>query len=71
MKGRYEHIATQAAEASSYIRPEIMAIDPGKMEEFRNPRFWRSGSFSSTGCSAIGRTRSAAARSNCWPCRDR
>jgi len=34
MKGRYEHIATQAAEASSYIRPQIMAIDPGKMEEF-------------------------------------
>jgi oligoendopeptidase F len=34
MKGRYEHIATQAAEASSYIRPEIMAIDPKKMEEF-------------------------------------
>lgn len=26
MKGRYQHVATQAAEASSWIRPELMAI---------------------------------------------
>ena len=26
MKGRYQHVATQAAEAASFIRPEIMAI---------------------------------------------
>src|SRR3954465_9567371 len=26
MKGRYQHVATKAAEASSFIRPEIMSI---------------------------------------------
>ena len=30
MKGRFQHIATKAAEAASYIRPEIMAI-PAKV----------------------------------------
>jgi oligoendopeptidase F len=34
MKGRYQHVATQAAEAASFIRPEIMAIDPGLMQQF-------------------------------------
>jgi oligoendopeptidase F len=34
MKGRYTHVATQAAEAASYIRPEIMAISPEKIEQF-------------------------------------
>jgi oligoendopeptidase F len=34
MKGRYEHVATQAAEASSFIRPEIIQIDEAKMSEF-------------------------------------
>jgi oligoendopeptidase F len=32
MKGRYQHAATQASEASSYIRPEIMAIPADTME---------------------------------------
>ena len=32
MKGRYQHVATQAAEAASYIRPEIMAIPADEME---------------------------------------
>ena len=34
MQGRYEHVATQAAEASSYIRPEIIQIDEGRMSAF-------------------------------------
>ena len=34
MIGRYRHAASQAAQASSYIRPEIMAIDPVVMDEF-------------------------------------
>ncbi len=34
MKGRYEHVATQAAEAASYIRPEVMAIPTEKIERF-------------------------------------
>ena len=34
MKGRYQHAATKAAEASSFIRPEIMAIDPAVMDQF-------------------------------------
>ncbi|MFI5377813.1 MAG: oligoendopeptidase F [Tepidisphaerales bacterium] len=28
MKGRYQHVATRAAEAASWMRPEIMAIAP-------------------------------------------
>jgi oligoendopeptidase F len=39
MKGRYQHVATRAAEAASFIRPEIMAIPAKKMNEFlRSPR---------------------------------
>ncbi len=34
MKGRYQHVATKAAEASSYIRPEVMAIDPARLAGF-------------------------------------
>ena len=34
MKGRYQHAATKAAEASSFIRPEIMSIPSAKMDEF-------------------------------------
>jgi oligoendopeptidase F len=34
MKGRYQHTATKAAEAASYLRPQIMAIDPARMSEF-------------------------------------
>jgi oligoendopeptidase F len=34
MKGRFQHAATKAAEAASYIRPELMAVDPQKMSEF-------------------------------------
>src|SRR5438552_1491411 len=29
MKGRFQHVATRAAEAASYIRPEIMEVEPG------------------------------------------
>jgi oligoendopeptidase F len=34
MQGRYLHAASRAAEASSYIRPEILAIPAAKMKEF-------------------------------------
>src|SRR3954463_5087883 len=34
MKGRYQHVATQASEASSYIRPELLAIKPAVMNKF-------------------------------------
>jgi len=44
MKGRYQHVATKAAEASSFIRPEIMAIPEPKMRQFleaRELKEWR------------------------------
>jgi oligoendopeptidase F len=34
MKGRYQHVATKAAEASSFIRPEILAIPKARMDRF-------------------------------------
>jgi oligoendopeptidase F len=34
MKGRYQHASTKAAELSSFIRPEIMAIPPKAIENF-------------------------------------
>lgn len=34
MQGRYHHLATQAAQAASFIRPEIMAIPAERMDEF-------------------------------------
>src|SRR5579884_1590404 len=34
MKGRYQHAATRAAEESSFIRPEIMAIPQRAIDEF-------------------------------------
>lgn len=34
MKGRYQHAATKAAEASSFIRPELMAIPSDRMDRF-------------------------------------
>ncbi len=38
MKGRYQHVATKASEAASFIRPEIMSIDPAKMKSFLEAR---------------------------------
>ncbi|MDQ3439810.1 MAG: M3 family metallopeptidase, partial [Planctomycetota bacterium] len=38
MKGRYQHVSTKAAEASSFIRPEIMAIPEPKMRQFLDAR---------------------------------
>lgn len=38
MKGRYQHAATKAAEASSFIRPEIMAIPAMTMDQFMEAR---------------------------------
>src|SRR3954468_20857732 len=34
MKGRYQHVATKAAEAASFIRPEIMAIPQETVDRF-------------------------------------
>src|SRR5207249_2664569 len=34
MKGRYQHVATKAAEASAWIRPEILAIPQETMAGF-------------------------------------
>lgn len=34
MKGRFQHVATQAAEAASYIRPEILTIPQATMDKF-------------------------------------
>src|SRR5262245_29637981 len=34
MKGRYQHVATRAAEASAFIRPQILAIPQRTMDEF-------------------------------------
>jgi oligoendopeptidase F len=34
MQGRYMHVASQSAQASSFIRPEILAIPTAKMKEF-------------------------------------
>ena len=44
MKGRYQHAATQASEASSFIRPELMAISAEVMDrmlEAPELREWR------------------------------
>lgn len=34
LQGRYQHLATSAAQAASYIRPEIMAIPDATMQQF-------------------------------------
>ena len=34
MQGRYTHVATQAAEASSFIRPEILSIPAARLKKF-------------------------------------
>jgi oligoendopeptidase F len=34
MQGRFEHAATQAAEASSYIRPEVLGIAAARLTKF-------------------------------------
>lgn len=34
MLGRYEHAATQAAEAASFIRPEILSLSSSKLKEY-------------------------------------
>lgn len=38
MKGRYQHAATKAAEASSFIRPEIMSVPADRIDGFMNSR---------------------------------
>jgi len=34
LRGRHQHVSTKAAEASAFIRPEILAIPPERMEQF-------------------------------------
>lgn len=34
MRGRYQHVATKASEASSFIRPELMAIPEARIARF-------------------------------------
>ena len=34
MLGRYEHAATQAAEATSFIRPEILSLSAARLQEY-------------------------------------
>ncbi|MGA2500416.1 MAG: oligoendopeptidase F [Tepidisphaeraceae bacterium] len=44
MKGRHQHIATRAAEAASWMRPEILSIPPKRMDKLlRDPLLapWR------------------------------
>ena len=38
MKGRYQHVATKAAEASSFLRPELMSIPQAKIDQFMRAR---------------------------------
>ena len=38
MKGRYQHAATKAAEASSWLRPEVLAIPAKRMAQFLEAR---------------------------------
>ena len=38
MMGRYRHVAGEAAQASSYLRPEILAIPAEKMKKFRRAK---------------------------------
>lgn len=38
MRGRYQHVATGAAELSSFIRPEILAIKPATINKFMQSR---------------------------------
>jgi oligoendopeptidase F len=38
MRGRYQHVSTKAAEAASFIRPEILSIPQEKMDRFLDAR---------------------------------
>jgi oligoendopeptidase F len=38
MRGRYQHVATKAGEAASYVRPEILSIPPATMDEYLQAR---------------------------------
>lgn len=38
MLGRFQHMATQAAEAASFIRPEILAISAKKLKQFMSDK---------------------------------
>ena len=72
MKGRYQHVATKASEAASFIRPEIMAIPQGEDGRIpASPANSPNGSSPSNASSAIAPTRSATRKSSCWPCRAR
>ncbi len=38
MKGRFQHIATRAAEASSWIQPEILSLSPSRIDAYLKSR---------------------------------
>ena len=50
MLGRYEHAATRAAEAASFIRPEILALPDEEAERVRR----REAAASRSSCSSSG-----------------
>ena len=60
MIGRYRHAASRAAQAASFIRPEIMAIKSADDREVSGrPRSWPSIGCCSSGCCATSPTRSS------------
>ena len=71
MIGRYRNVATRAAQAASYLRPEIMAIPAKTMEKFLGTNRWPNIACSWNRCCATRRTRCRSARSGCWRCRAR
>ncbi len=70
MHGRFMAVASRAAQAASFIRPEILAIPAAKMKSFLDCA--RAGPLQAppaSGCSATSRTRWARRKRTCWPCR--
>ncbi len=71
MVGRYQNAASQAAQAASYIRPEILAIPAAKIKKFLADRNSLPTSCCSNDSCATSRTRSPTAKKSCWRCRAR
>ena len=71
MQGRYVNLAGRAAEAASYIRPEILAIPAARMKHSWPPKCSRPTGCCWSGCCVTGRTRWARRKRSCWPCRPR
>ena len=70
MMGRYRHAASQAAQAASYIRPEIMAIPAAKMKKFLAATELAPHRLSARAAAALQAAHARARpRKSCWPCR--